>query len=707
MAAPAIGAIGTYLSGAMRTSSPVPVPAGVAVGDVVVLHYYTEDGSGTLTFPSGFTVKADLIATNHRQTVAWKRATAADTGTYAIGNSNSNWSEAVAIRYTGCVTTGDPFDGTVGTATGTAATSPAVSTTTATADTLLVWSATNFNGGAWTPPTSFTERVDAGSDLSVATLGKPATGTSGTVTGTCAGGAAQSTAFIGALIPAVTSTPSPSFTDSGGSTDSVTAVTTRLRVIDDGVGSTDVGLSVAQAHILSDSAGSTDALGGLPLATTRTDSAGSTDTVTPTLLQGSPVITDSTGSTDSVAVTLQLTSTDTAGSTDAGQTQGRVGATTDSAGSTDSVLVVRVIADPAGSTDTVATPTAKALTDTAGSTDAGTRMSRAGTWTDEAGSTDTVVPTITTAGTRTITDTAGSTDTVTPTLVQAGATVVTDSAGSTDAGVLTGRRGTRTDVAGSTDAVSFTLGPPAADRTISDLAGSTDAGLLRGRAGTWTDPAGSTDSITVIRARIVVVTDQAGSSDAGYTQAVAERLDDTAGATDSVLSQAGAGPQTLTDLSGSADGVLVTLVRGPRVVTDSAGSTDAVAFVLSQGPDDETPGVALTAVLDITGRPGTPIARIAVTTGASIRVWAKVTEVSGADLGAVPLQVAIVRIGSRPTAGSWLAPDGREGSGRTARLGLQVSAQLIPVRGYWQLWVRSPAVQDPSPVPVRGLIHTS
>lgn len=204
MAAPTFGAAGTYLAGSFTSGAAVAVPTGTAAGQVVLVFIYVESGNGTISGPAGFTQKASIDGTNHDLEIWWKRCTGTDSGTYAFTWSGNPWREAVAVRFSGCITTGDPFDVT-STNTGTGGTTPAVSATTTVADTLKVWAATNFNGGAWTPPSGWTERVDTGGGIGAATLAQAAAGATGSVTGSSAGGAAVSLAFLGALKPPASS----------------------------------------------------------------------------------------------------------------------------------------------------------------------------------------------------------------------------------------------------------------------------------------------------------------------------------------------------------------------------------------------------------------------------------------------------------------------------------------------------------------------
>ena len=163
MAAPAFGTAGTYLTGASGTSAAVPVPASVAADDVILVYLYKEN-TAAITQPAGFTqVTNSPIATTgsvSQQSVWWKRATGNDTGTYTFTWTGAAWTEGVALRFTGCVTSGDPTEvnnfAQVSTAT---ATSPAVSGTVAGSERLLVWGGTNFDGGGTvTAPTGFTGR---------------------------------------------------------------------------------------------------------------------------------------------------------------------------------------------------------------------------------------------------------------------------------------------------------------------------------------------------------------------------------------------------------------------------------------------------------------------------------------------------------------------------------------------------------------------
>jgi hypothetical protein len=175
VAAPAFGSVGTLFASA--TSTPAfAVPANVASGDIIVVGFFADASTTTITaFPSGF-VEAEnspvLIAAgsggNHTLHVAWKRATGADSGTYSFTLSANVFVTGNAVRYTGAIASGNPWDpGAQGAdgGTGTSNNTPDVNITTAGSDRLLFFVGTNLNGdgGTWSPPTGFSERAGGSS----------------------------------------------------------------------------------------------------------------------------------------------------------------------------------------------------------------------------------------------------------------------------------------------------------------------------------------------------------------------------------------------------------------------------------------------------------------------------------------------------------------------------------------------------------------
>lgn len=158
-------ATGTALAAAAaRTSSAIPVPAGVASGDLVIAAVYAENGLA-VTAPTGAGTWTQLgnggfLSGANGFRLFWKRATGADTGTYAFTHA-SQTSAGIAFRLTGALASGTPVEllGTPAAVSGTAP--PAQSGTTTGSDELLVYIA--FSNGfttGWTPPTGYTERTD-------------------------------------------------------------------------------------------------------------------------------------------------------------------------------------------------------------------------------------------------------------------------------------------------------------------------------------------------------------------------------------------------------------------------------------------------------------------------------------------------------------------------------------------------------------------
>lgn len=207
MPAPSFVATGTYLAGASAATAAPAVPPSTAIDQVVLLHLYKEN-TATVTWPSGFaecTNSPIAVAGGqlHNYHAAWKRLTAADSGTYAISWTGAVWRAAVAISYSGCITSGTPVEviGFASDATGAATATPAVSGSTLGDDRLLEWSATNWNEGTWTVAAGYTQRtVPTASEIIAGTLAQAVQGSTGSVSGSNSV-AASSAAFLIGLIP--------------------------------------------------------------------------------------------------------------------------------------------------------------------------------------------------------------------------------------------------------------------------------------------------------------------------------------------------------------------------------------------------------------------------------------------------------------------------------------------------------------------------
>jgi hypothetical protein len=176
------------LAATSSATAAVPVPAGTASGQIAVVGLYKESTSA-VTPPAGFTQKVALTTSATARGglhVFWKRLTAADSGTWSFTWTGAVFRGAVAGLWSGRIATGDPFDGTVGTAEGTVTgTTLNVSTSPASAngDALGMW--TSFNSGAsFTPPASYTERQDTLNCLTLDTRDAVTSGSTGSISAT-------------------------------------------------------------------------------------------------------------------------------------------------------------------------------------------------------------------------------------------------------------------------------------------------------------------------------------------------------------------------------------------------------------------------------------------------------------------------------------------------------------------------------------------
>lgn len=206
MAAPAFANAGTYYApGGTGTSHVVPAPSSVGSLDIVLVHIYIESNTA-VTPPGGFTEIPTAPFTSGPTTgqrAFWARGPGGSTYTFSTGSAV--FREASATRWTGCITTGTPYDSGAGAPnsaqrSSNGATTPAVSLTTQGPERRLVWSAGAVSvSNPWTPPSGFTEHVDQ-AELTIASDDQPTAGATGSITGTANASSFQ-TAFLIALIP--------------------------------------------------------------------------------------------------------------------------------------------------------------------------------------------------------------------------------------------------------------------------------------------------------------------------------------------------------------------------------------------------------------------------------------------------------------------------------------------------------------------------
>lgn len=179
--------------------SPVStsVPAGAAIDDIAILTINADNANAaTYTWPSGFTEIAASAITHdlHGQAAAWKRLTAADSGTYDVSLSAGNNALLIAALFSGRHASDPPvLTEAINNSGNSSPISVNATGVTAIDGDDLVWigglDTLGSVGNGCAPPSGYTERQDAGggadvSNISLATLDDVAAGATGTVTGT-------------------------------------------------------------------------------------------------------------------------------------------------------------------------------------------------------------------------------------------------------------------------------------------------------------------------------------------------------------------------------------------------------------------------------------------------------------------------------------------------------------------------------------------
>jgi hypothetical protein len=198
----AYAAVSNSANAAASGSKTVPVPSGAAADDIMVIFMYRESLGAAPTCtgfnkPSnGATGFDELANTSHAFYVGWKRLTGADSGNYTVSfGGGSVATELFCFRVTGCPTTGNPFD-VIATGTANSTAAPSVSVTTTVENELLLYGATNFTGGSYTP-SGYTERFD-GDDCTGGTQPMGSAGSSGSKFATCST-SDRTASWLGAL----------------------------------------------------------------------------------------------------------------------------------------------------------------------------------------------------------------------------------------------------------------------------------------------------------------------------------------------------------------------------------------------------------------------------------------------------------------------------------------------------------------------------
>lgn len=216
MTAPSLRALGTVVKTTTATPS-FAAPAGAVSTDVIAVGFFCDDGRTTITaVPTGFTLATDLPQTNdvtagspsHSLLVYTGRFSAVGAGPYAFTVSASVFIEGRSAAIQDCITSGSPLEAADGNTSGNASvtTAPSVSATSLGTDRYAFYVATNWNGGAWTPASGFTEQWDA--DDEIITFDDKALATAQTVTpqAVCVG-SNRSNAWVGIFLPVPAGAP--------------------------------------------------------------------------------------------------------------------------------------------------------------------------------------------------------------------------------------------------------------------------------------------------------------------------------------------------------------------------------------------------------------------------------------------------------------------------------------------------------------------
>lgn len=196
------------------------VPSGVQAGDIVVVSLCQWDNGSTptVTPPSGFTQKGSTWTSGDskaKNSVWWKRLTGADAGTYSFSWTGSFYSTIQVAAFSGCISSGDPWEAVATPVTGTFGTVTTMSVTVAAVGGALFWTVYNDSGGTHTPPTGFTETADVDCGTTAYSL----IGSSGS--NSAASGAVSSSSSAGAWLGALLAEPTGTNASAGSAAISV------------------------------------------------------------------------------------------------------------------------------------------------------------------------------------------------------------------------------------------------------------------------------------------------------------------------------------------------------------------------------------------------------------------------------------------------------------------------------------------------------
>ena len=216
MASPAFRSKATG-GGSTAANVTVSAPSGVQANDILV-GCLSKDDTGAVTWPAGgtpWTMLEENTADGFYSGIGWRRASGLDVGSYTW-TFTSTWRDCVVLAYSGCITSGVPFDPDVPTTFTTASvntgnvTHATPSNVTATVDTRAVAFLTYIAVSGWgTVPTGYTYRQNTGGvEMAVADLAVAGTGTIAAATFNLAGSGGAAKGFQLALQSVSAATPS-------------------------------------------------------------------------------------------------------------------------------------------------------------------------------------------------------------------------------------------------------------------------------------------------------------------------------------------------------------------------------------------------------------------------------------------------------------------------------------------------------------------
>lgn len=174
-----------YATGGGSSASSVTCdkPTGTVDGDILIAKVYLENTGDTVTATGWTHIRTETTAGTvpFRQVLYWKRA-ASEGASYDFSWTNSVWSHATILAYSGCLASGDVIDdhdGAVDAAVEGTNYYTAPSLTTTVANTMLVYSCETVTGNSIAPDPAMTERVefDCGEFADEARAATGATGT--------------------------------------------------------------------------------------------------------------------------------------------------------------------------------------------------------------------------------------------------------------------------------------------------------------------------------------------------------------------------------------------------------------------------------------------------------------------------------------------------------------------------------------------------